>query len=103
MDFLIACLIEPVIPQSQSLHDWYNISKDFFLLLFFGIMAAVAAYYIFYSETEIAITTRDGKQLFHHLKMENQQLSNDFQNDYEKINDSLEELKILTQSLMLEF
>ena len=52
---------------------------------------------------EIAITTRDGKQLFHNIKVQNQQIAKDFQGDYEKIEHSLAELKELTVRLLADF
>lgn len=52
---------------------------------------------------EIAITTRDGKQLFHHIQVQNQQIAKDFEGGYQKIKHSLVELKELTVGLNADF
>lgn len=53
--------------------------------------------------SEAAIASRDGKQLFQHIKVENQQLAKDFSIDAERMKESIEDLKSLSTQLITDF
>jgi hypothetical protein len=51
----------------------------------------------------VATATRDGKQAFDHIKVQNQQLLSDFTEEYEKIDLWIKELKQAMQPLLADF